>query len=148
MSAEVNMSATRDFMERAFNNGDLSAVDDYADPNGVDHQEPPGTDFQAHLKQAIQMMRTAFPDLHFEIHEMLADDDYVSFRSTMTGTHQGVLRVNPAVAVPPTGRKVTVPHLHFIRYANGKSVDLWHQWDIPGMMRQMGINPQPQRQPA
>jgi hypothetical protein len=30
----------------------------------------------------------------------------------------------------------------------GKTYDLWHQWDIPGLMRQIGVTPEPQRRPA
>ena len=89
MSAEENMQLAREILERGFNQGDLSVVDAYIDPNGVDHQEPPGTPIIPHIKQVIQMLHTAFPDLHFEMHDIIAEDDLVSFRATMTGTHTG-----------------------------------------------------------
>jgi predicted ester cyclase len=142
-SEEQNIAAAREFIERGFNRGDLSVVDEHAAADGVDHQEPPGTDYRAHLKQAITMIRTAFPDLHFEIHEIIADGEYVAFRSTMTGTHRGPLNLMPGRSIPPTGRKVTVPHLHLVRMVDGQSKDLWHQWDIPGMMRQLDAMPEP-----
>jgi predicted ester cyclase len=143
-TAERNIASVRDFMERGFNRGDLSVVDQLAAADGVDHQEAPGTDYRAHLKWAITMIRMAFPDLHFEVHEILADGDFVAFRSTMTGTHQGPLNLMPGRSIQPTGRKVIVPHLYFIRMVDGQSKDLWHQWDIPGMMRQLGVMPEPQ----
>lgn len=139
MSTEANKAVVRDFMERAFNHGDLSAIDDYVAPNGIDHQEPPGTDFRAHLREVVDGMRTAFPDLHFEIHEMLAEGDIVSFRSTMTGTQSGPFRTPTGQMMPPTGRKVSVPHMHFLRIIDGKSHDLWHIWNIPAMLRQLGM---------
>jgi predicted ester cyclase len=148
MDTERNKFIAREVMERAFNQGDVSAVDEYTDPNGIDHQEPPGTDFIAHVKYAVQGMRSAFPDLHFEIHDMLAEGDIVAFRSTMTGTHLGTLDLMPGRALPATGRKVAVPHMHFVRIVDGKTTDLWHIWNIPMMMAQLGVTPEPQRNSA
>lgn len=144
MMALDNKTLIRQFMERAFNQGDLSAVDEHLAPNAVDHQEPPGTHFPTHLKQVITGMRAAFPDLHFEIHDMLAEGDIVAFRSTMTGTHLGTGNFG-AGSIPPTGKKVSVAHMHFVRLVNGKGHDLWHVWDIPGMIRQLGIAPAQQK---
>jgi steroid delta-isomerase-like uncharacterized protein len=148
MSTETNKAAALEFMERGFNQGDLSAVDDHLASDGVDHQEPVGTDFGEHLKAVITMLRTAFPDLHFEIHHILAEGDIVAFHSTMTGTHLGAFNFGPFRNLPPTGRKIAVAHMHFVRFVNGKSADLWHVWDIPGLMRQLGMAPEPQRQMA
>ena len=67
-------------MERGFNQGDLSVVDEHCAVDGVDHQEPPGTDYRQHLKAVIGEMRAAFPDLHFEIHQMMSEGDTVAFR--------------------------------------------------------------------
>jgi predicted ester cyclase len=144
MTTESNKALCRDFMQRAFGQGDLTAIDDYTDPNGVDHQESPGTDFISHLRQVVTALRVAFPDLHFEIHDMLAEGETVAFRSTMTGTHLGHLNMGPARQLPATGRTVSVPHMHFIRVVNGKTTDLWHVWNIPMMMMQLGAMPQQQ----
>ena len=143
MTNETNKTLIRDFMERAFNQGDLAAVDEHLAQDAVDYQEADGTNFCNHLKEVITMLRTAFPDLHFELHDVLAEGDMVSFRSTMTGTHQGVLQ-----GMPPTGKKVAVPHMHFVQMKNGKGTALWHLWDTAGMMRQLGVVPQGQRQTA
>jgi steroid delta-isomerase-like uncharacterized protein len=139
MTSETNKALTRNFMERAFNQGDLAIVDEALAPEGVDHQEPLGTNFAAHLKEVITMLRTGFPDLHFEIHEMLAEGELVAFRSTMTGTHRG-----PFHGLPPTGKPVSVAHMHFVHFVDGKTSDLWHVWDTAGLMRQLGTAAHPQ----
>src|SRR6266849_5529202 len=140
MTPDTNKALARNFMERAFNAGDLTIVDGALAPDGIDHQEPLGTNFATHLKAVITMLRSAFPDLHFEIHDMLAEGELVAFRSTMTGTNRGSFQGRP-----PTGKQVSVAHMHFVRLVNGKTSDLWHVWDIPGMMRQLGAAaPQPQ----
>lgn len=143
MDNEDNKQIVREFMEQAFNQGDLGAVDEHLRSNSIDHQEPAGTDFTIHLKQAITMLRTAFPDLHFEIHDILAEGEIVAFRSTMTGTHQGAFQ-----GIPPTGKKVSVAHMHFVHLVDGKGVDLWHLWDTPNLMRQLEVTPEQHRQTA
>jgi steroid delta-isomerase-like uncharacterized protein len=139
MSAEELKARTLEGFERMFNQGDLAYVDETIDSTGADHQEPLGTDFVAHLKDVITAMRAAFPDLRFEVHEVLAEGDIVATRSTMTGTHRGRLMMGPLAALPPTGKQVAVPHMHFFRYKDGRVVDLWHVWDMPMLMRQLGV---------
>ena len=130
---ETNKAFIKQFMERAFNEGDLTVVDAALTQDGIDHQEALGTNFATHLKAVITMLRTAFPDLHFEIHDMLAEGDLVAFRSTMTGTHRG-----PFQGLPPTDTPISVAHMHFVRLVNGKTSNLWHVWDVAGLMRQLG----------
>ena len=137
--ATDNKESIRQFMERAFNQGDLSAVDDHSAATGSDHQESEGPNFCTHLKQVIMGLRRAFPDLHFELHDVLAEGEIVAFRSTMTGTQLGPLQLGPGPQLPPTGNTVNVAHMHFVRLIDGKGYDLWHVWDTPGMMRQLGV---------
>ena len=139
MRAEHLKSLTRESFERMFNSGDLEYVDASLAPNAVDHQEPTGTDFAAHLKHVVTTLRTAFPDLHFAIHDMLCEGDLVACRSTMTGTHQGPLRMGPMAGLPVGGRAVDVPHMHFFRYDDqARMTDLWHVWDTLLLARQLG----------
>ena len=147
-NAESNKVVIRQFMERAFNQGDLTAVDTHMAAAAVDHQEPVNTNFCTHLKQVITALRTAFPDLHFELHEVLAEGDTVAFRSTMTGTHLGPLQLGPGPQLPPTGHSIRVAHMHFVQIIDGKGRDLWHLWDTPAMMRQLGAVPDTQHAAA
>jgi len=148
MSTESNNAMIRQFMEQAFNQGDLTAVDTHLAASATDHQEPVNANFCTHLKQVITGLRTAFPDLHFELHDVLAEGDIVAFRSTMTGTHRGPLQLGPGPQLPPTGRSVHVAHMHFVRVVDGKGHDLWHVWDTPMLMQQVGGIPRPQQAPA
>jgi predicted ester cyclase len=86
-------------------------------------------------------MRTAFPDVHFEIHDLLAAGEMVAFRATMTGTHTGTLNLIPGRSLLATGRRVSVPHMYFQRIVDGKTTDLWHLWNVPMMLQQLGAAP-------
>ena len=139
MTPEQLKAVTLEGFERMFNSGDVAFVDHAIAPDAIDHQESEGTDFRAHLKQVITVLRTAFPDLHFEVHEILADKQTVACRSTMTGTHSGPLNIGPMASLPITGTRVEVPHMHFFRYdAEGRTTDMWHTWNTLMLARQLG----------
>jgi steroid delta-isomerase-like uncharacterized protein len=130
---------TLEGFEQMFNSGDLDFVDEALAPDAIDHQEPEGTDFAAHLKHVIATLRTAFPDLRFEVQELVCEGDLVACRSTMTGTHQGPLRMGPLAGMAVNGTKIEVPHMHFFRYdAEGRVTDLWHVWNTLVLARQLG----------
>lgn len=148
MDVERNKAISMEVLERGFNQGDLTVFDEYIALDGVDHQELLGTDFIAHLKEVVTSMRAAFPDLHFEVHTMVAEADIVAFRSTMIGTHAGPFTMMPGRTLLPTGRRLSVPHMHFVRMVDGKTTDLWHIWNVPLMMQQMGVTPEPQSRPV
>jgi steroid delta-isomerase-like uncharacterized protein len=139
MTSEQLKALTLEGFERMFNNGELNYLEQAIAPGAVDHQEPQGTDFVAHLKEVITTLRTAFPDLHFEVHEILAEDGIVACRSTMTGTHEGPLNIGPMAALPVTRARIEVPHMHFFRYdPQGQVTDLWHVWNTLLLARQLG----------
>jgi len=139
MTTEQLKARTLEGFERMFNQGDLDYVDGTVAAGAVDHQEPEGTDFAAHLKDVIATLRTAFPDLHFDVHELVGEGDTVACRSTMTGTHQGPLRIGPMAGLPVNGARVEVPHMHFFHYgADGRVTDLWHVWNTLALARQLG----------
>jgi steroid delta-isomerase-like uncharacterized protein len=139
MTTEELKARTLEGFERMFNQGELDYVEQGTAPGAVDHQEPEGTDFVAHLKDVILTLRTAFPDLRFEVHEILAEGEIVACRSTMTGTHDGPLNIGPMAALPVSGARIEVPHMHFFRYdQQGRVTDLWHVWNTLLLARQLG----------
>jgi steroid delta-isomerase-like uncharacterized protein len=139
MTPEQLKTRTVEGFARMFNNGELDFVDGALAAGAIDHQEPEGTDFAAHLKHVISTLRTAFPDLRFEVQELICEGDVVACRSTMTGTHQGPLRMGPLAGLAVSGTKIEVPHMHFFRYdEDGRITDLWHVWNTLVLARQLG----------
>ena len=65
-------------------------------------------------------------------------------RLTMSGTHEGAL-----MGMAPTGRAVRQDHMHFVGFEDGKAVEHWGVREDLGMMRQLGLAPEPEpRGPA
>ena len=139
MSTEENKSQFRRTYEEVLNRGDLSGVDELIAPTFLNHEAPPGRDRGPESMRGLaNMLRTAFPDLHFTIEELVAEGDVVAGRLTMSGTHEG-----PLMGMPPIGRSVQQDHMHFVRFRDGKAVEHWEVRDDLGMMQQLGAIPEP-----
>lgn len=145
MSVEQNKRAVTRVFTEAFNQGRLDVIDEVTADGAVDHQHPDEPSFREHLKQVVIAMRTAFPDLHFEITEVISEGEWVAVHSVMTGTNTGELRrpllLPPSAppALPPTGRPVRVVHMHMIRFQDGRNTELLHLMDTMALAGQLGL---------
>lgn len=120
------------------NAGNLAAMDELLADDLVEHEETPGLEPNKEgVKQFFAMFRSAFPDLHMEPHEMLADGDLVCARITTTGTHQGEF-----LGIPPTGKRIEVEAIDIVRMRDGQAVEHWGVTDTIAMMQQLGAIPE------
>ena len=137
LSAEQMKSAIRRFIEEAVNKGDLSVVDDVYSEDFVDHDlgHPDfGTGTEA-VRREVRFYRKGFPDIHQEIHELLADGDVVVNRWTTTGTHLGEF-----AGMPATGKRMTSRGLTLSRFGpEGKVVEVYNVYDRFAWMQQWGL---------
>jgi steroid delta-isomerase-like uncharacterized protein len=144
MSAEENKALFRRFYEEVWNRGNLSVADELIAPDFINHAASPGSNRGPEsMRGSVTWARNAFPDLHFEIEELIAEGDIVAGRLTMSGTHEGSL-----MGEPPTGRSVRTNHMHFVRFRDGKAVEHWGVRDDLGMMRQLGLIPEQPGRPG
>jgi len=140
MSTETNKTQYRRTLEEVFNQGDLAIVDELVAPDFLNHDVPPGMNSRGpdSTRQIARMLRTAFPDLHFTIEELVAEADTVAGRVTMRGTHLG-----PFQGIPATGRSFEQAQTHFVRFREGFAIEHRAVRDDLGMMRQLGVIPAP-----
>ena len=139
MSTEENKAQFRRTFEELFNKGNLAVADELVALDFLNHEAPPGRDRGPEsMREVVTMLRTAFPDLHFTIEELVAEGDTVVGRVTMSGTHLG-----PFQGMPPTGRSFQQDHMHFVRFRDGKAIEHRAVRDDLGMMRQLGVIPTP-----
>jgi hypothetical protein len=90
----------------------------------------------AALKEAMAMLRRAFPDLHVAVEDLIAEGDKVVGRNVVTGTNQG-----PYMGRPPTGRSVRYDEIFVFRFAAGRIAETWGVVDVLSQMRQLGVVP-------
>ena len=140
MSIEQNKELVRRLIEEVFNQGNMSWADEFLAPDFVEHEElPPGIpDGREGVKQMTAMLRSAFPDFHATIDDIIAEGDKVVIRQSWTGTHRGEF-----MGIPPTGKRVSFGVIDIIRVDGGKFVEHWGQMDNAGLMQQLGAVPTP-----
>jgi predicted ester cyclase len=80
--------------------------------------------------------RAAFPDWHEEIVELVAEGNTVAGRFRCSGTHLGEF-----LGEAPTGKRMDVEEVFFLRVEEGKFVDFWGLEDSLNRMRQLGLLP-------
>lgn len=136
MSTEENKAIVRRLIEEAYNKGNLAVVDEYTSADFVHHAAAQEFKGPEGVKQLVTTLRTAFPDMHQTIEQMVAEGDIVVHRFTMTGTFTGELS-----GIAPTGKKFTVAMAGFTRLAGGKQVEGWAYGDSNTMNQQLGISP-------
>lgn len=80
------------------------------------------------IKTYIEAVRMAFPDVRFEVLDLIAENDRVTVRWSFEGTQTGVFRGNA-----PTGRSVEFPGITMFRFFGGKIQEMWIYFD-PGLL--------------
>ena len=84
-----------------------------------------------------RMERTAFPDKHFTIEQIIAEDDKVVLRWTVRGTHLGEFWT-PEGTVPPTQHHITLTTIAIFRLADGRIVEECNVIDWLSLLKQFG----------
>jgi len=134
VSIEENKELVRRVIEEAFNKGNLSAADDCLAANYI--LRLPSAEYKGveGFKQMVTMMRSTFPDLHYTIDDMVAEGDRVAARLTCRGTHK-----NEFMGIPPTGNQVTFTEATFVRFDDGKEVEVLVYTDSLAWYQQLRI---------
>jgi steroid delta-isomerase-like uncharacterized protein len=139
MSTESNKAVSRRFQE-LFNANQLDTIRaELFTAESVIHfpGQPPMNSVA--YQQVGQMFRLGFPDLRVEVLDQIAEGDAVVTRTMAAGTHTGTFQ-----GVPATGRTVQIDGISIERYRNGRVAERWDQFDLLGMLQQLGAIPTPQ----
>jgi steroid delta-isomerase-like uncharacterized protein len=137
--SEHNKAIVRRLFAELWNTGNLSVADEIFTPNYT-HHDPSTPDFgrgpESEKKRAT-LYRTAFPDIHLTIEDVIAEGETVMTRWSCRGTHKGELN-----GFAPTGKQITVSGVTVARISNGKIAEGYVNWDAQGLMQQLGEVPQ------
>ncbi|MEV0353557.1 ester cyclase [Nonomuraea sp. NPDC050680] len=136
---EARNKETYHRFHEAINSGDLEviskAVDEFIHPDGRFHtaERTDVTAVQAQ-KRIWAILLRAFPDIHVTLEDLIAEDDKIVARQTVTGTNSGEYR-----GTPPTGKSVTYHEIFIARIADGQITDIWGVVDLYSQLRQLGL---------
>ena len=74
-------------------------------------------------------IRAQFDDIRIEQGVTLAENDLVSLRWTVSGTHKAI------------GKKTRVSGISIVRIKDGRFVEAWQNWDAASMAAQLSDSP-------
>ncbi|MGD0477934.1 MAG: ester cyclase [Nitrososphaerales archaeon] len=130
---EKNKTLMLRLIEKGFNKGDLSVVDEIVAVDSKEHQRGSSDGIDG-TKEVITTLRTWFPDFTMNVEDVAAVGDKIWMRFTARGTNLGSV-----MGRPPTGKKMAIDVIDIARFKDGKLVEHWGIPDQLGMMIQLGL---------
>ena len=139
MNLEENKKFMNYFIEEVINNKNLDAANDLVAEGFLEHIPFPGQEpGREGLKFALNSMFTGFPDMHWTVHEQIAEGEKVVTRFTWTGTHKGNF-----MGIPPTNKTVEVWGVVIDVVKNKLFAESRIIMDSISLLQQLGVMPQP-----
>jgi predicted ester cyclase len=141
MSAEEHKAAIRRMWD-AWQRGESATVAAFYAADCRNHGQLVG---RAGIRRVVEGIRSAFPDFHFEIEELIAGEhETVTARCLTRGTHRGTPSLDAILGgglagIAPTGKAMCVQNVHLFRFRDGLITEHWATRDDLGMLRQLGL---------
>ncbi len=111
MSIETNKALVRRFLEEAFNKRNLAVMDEIIAPNFGNHNSPGLNEIGPEgVRRMVAAQLEAFPDLHTEILELVAEADKVVVMAVDSFTSRA------------DGKKKEITWMEIIKLADGKFI--------------------------
>lgn len=132
-TAVRNRRLVHAWYERLWNAWDASAYAELLEPD-LAFRGSLGTECRGvqELAAYVEAVRTAFPDFHNTIEEIISEGDRAFARLTYRGTHRG-----EAFGVAPTGRSVRYAGAAVFRFRAERIAEVWVLGDVHGLLRQL-----------
>jgi steroid delta-isomerase-like uncharacterized protein len=143
--SEQNKTVVRRLIDELWNKGNLQVADEIIAPMYQHHDAstpdlgkgPEGE------KKRVNLYRNAFHDFRLNIEDLFAEGETVVARWSCRGIHKGELN-----GIAPTNKQFAITGVTVCRFDHGKIVEGFVNWDALGLMRQLGVIPEPTRSMA
>jgi predicted SnoaL-like aldol condensation-catalyzing enzyme len=131
---EANLKAYLEMFDKVFNGRDLSLVEKYVSPAFKSRYAPPSAPTGPELtKGFVAATAKAFPKRKLTNDVIVCKDDLLIASQTIEAVNDG-----PYMGQPPTGKAMKFTGIDIYRYKDGMMVEQWGDYDVLGMMKQMG----------
>ncbi len=138
MTPDRNKAAVVRLIDEVWSQGNLDVADELIAPAYVIHHDP-GDPWESKtlnhesFKERVVHARTIFPDLRFQILELIAEGDKVAVSWRFRGTQAG-----PLPGMPASGKPVEVSGITIYDFEGDKIAGHWQEIDRVGLMQQLG----------
>jgi steroid delta-isomerase-like uncharacterized protein len=136
MTTSDNISLIKRWYREVWKEGKDETISELLAPDAVlKGQTGPGAEIHGPEEFAAfaDRIRKAFPDTDIVVEDAFGIGDKVAVRWSATMTHSGA-----GLGVPATGKKVRITGMSIARFAGGKIVEGWDNWDRLAMLEQIG----------
>lgn len=138
MKARADVSFLRHWIDEFWNKGNLAYADEVVSSSYVLHDPTaPGlpTGPEA-LKTAAGIYRGASPDFTMTLEDAVVNGDRIAWRWSARGTATGSF-----MGIPPSGRPWAITGQVMSRFADGHWQEDWVNFDLFGLLQQIGAIP-------
>ena len=138
----VSEDRAREAMTRfmaAWEQGDMSAVDEVFAEDLVYHGPPFPDMGRDGLRDFITGFRTGFSDIHVQVHEHVVDGATSVHRWTAEAVLSATTPLLPGVE--PTGNRTSADGAHVLHWTADKVSEAWHLGDWLGWLTKAGVLP-------
>ena len=131
--AATNKQLLRRFYKEVYVDWNMALADQVLSPQFISHDWPTsGSTGPRAFRDYYSAIRSAVPDAHYEVDDLIAEDDKVVVRWRLLGTHQGNFQ-----GIAPTGRAIVLEGIAIYRVEDGMLVERWVVSDVHGVLEQI-----------
>jgi len=133
--SEANKLLLRRWFEQVWNQKSEAAIDEMFSPQGKSHGFPDADSVLVGPEAFKALHRTfcgAFPDLHIDVEDIVAEGDRVAVRWRVSMTHLG-----DHLGFPSTGKKGTVEGSSFLIVKDNIIVEGWNQMNLHAFLQKL-----------
>jgi predicted ester cyclase len=127
---EINKQIILSFYEVMLNERQTDRIDEIVSP---EYCNAAGAGPEAIKQGALQLLK-AFPDIHWQVQEILSGDNRVMVKQCATGTHQGVFQGHA-----PSGKGFSTQGFALYKFSQGKIVSHQIITDRYSFLQQIGV---------
>jgi len=148
MSTDDNKAIVRRILNEFWLDGNAQVLDELLADDCINYEQSnPELRGKEACKEWARNLRQAngqgFPDLEIRAEDYIAEGDKVVKRWVFRGTHSGEY-----LGIPATGKPVTMRGITLYRLSGGKVKEMYWNYDVLGMLQQLGAIPAPGQQTA
>jgi steroid delta-isomerase-like uncharacterized protein len=134
MTMASNKDKVRRLLQEVWSAGQVETIDELVSPDYRGDIPLVGQVDRAGLKATVGAFRRAFPDLSFELQDVLGEGDKVATRWTAHGTSQGEF-----MGLPASHQRTTVSGFTLSEFHGGKIASDSTEYDVVAFLQSLGV---------
>jgi len=131
---QQNRALIKTYFDEVWSKGNVELLDELLSPDYINHTptSPNPIPGPEGLKPIVLEMRKGFPDLHYEIEDLIITPNRIVARTIVRGTHMGQLW-----GMHPTKKTFEISQINIEYIEDGKISEHWRVTDEHALLNQL-----------